>query len=349
MEPELKRISCLVIGDPHFKVDNIRQTDIMVTEIEKIVKERRPTFIVCLGDVLHQHKNIHVTPLENATKFLHMLSEHSPTFLLIGNHDRPNNSNFLTTEHPFNSFKHWTTDMTVVDRVVVKEIQGFKFVFVPFVPPGMFSSALETVPNCLDKANAIFAHQEFSGVNMGRNKISEVGNSWPKGHPLVITGHIHEPSVLQDNVIYVGSPYQLNFGDGEDKYVNIFTFVSDNTWERESIDLGVPRKRDVLLGVEDVQSYIPPENVDLRIKIFGTGPQLRAIGKLDKILEWQNKGIKIVYSDTSNKKITPSPRDGARGFSCRLYKDLCSEGKEELRILFEELFDKPQLMESEGD
>ena len=41
----------LVIGDPHFKVDNIPESDEMTIKLVKLAKEIMPTFIVVEGDM----------------------------------------------------------------------------------------------------------------------------------------------------------------------------------------------------------------------------------------------------------------------------------------------------------
>ena len=73
-------ITCLVIGDPHFKINNVRETQLMHAKICEIARARKPTFIVCLGDVLDRHETIHVSPLERASAFLHELSTIAPLY-----------------------------------------------------------------------------------------------------------------------------------------------------------------------------------------------------------------------------------------------------------------------------
>ena len=144
----MDRLTCFIIGDPHFKVSNTKESTLFSERCINLAKEKQPDLIICLGDVLDRHETIHVNPLMQATKFLNELRLIAPTFTLIGNHDRCNNSNFLTDEHPFTALHCWE-NMTIVDKVLVKEIKGQKFVFVPYVPPGRFNEALATalLPN----------------------------------------------------------------------------------------------------------------------------------------------------------------------------------------------------------
>ena len=98
-------VKVLCIGDPHIKVNNMLESEQMLEKLIEITNEKKPDFIVCLGDVLDRHSNIHVSCLMMAEKMVDKLSSLCPFYLLVGNHDRPNNSNFLTNEHPFNAMK----------------------------------------------------------------------------------------------------------------------------------------------------------------------------------------------------------------------------------------------------
>ncbi len=211
MEP----IKVLTIGDPHFKVDNVPESDEMVSKLVKLAQTVSPKFIVVLGDILHRHEKIHVSPLMRAEKLIRLLSEIAPTFVLVGNHDRPNNSTYMTNEHPFNAMKLWNNTYIVDEKVLDANIGGFRFLFVPYVFPGRFEETLthseKGVPNPFESTRAIFCHQEFFGAKMGAIK-SQNGDKWPTTNPLVISGHIHDYDRLQPNLIYVGTPMQHAFG-----------------------------------------------------------------------------------------------------------------------------------------
>jgi len=67
MEKKKKDIvNVLCIGDPHFKVKNVKETMAMGKALVKLLEERTPDFIVVLGDVLDRHETIHESPLSRA-------------------------------------------------------------------------------------------------------------------------------------------------------------------------------------------------------------------------------------------------------------------------------------------
>ena len=109
------RILC--IGDPHFKVENLVEVDEFVSKLIPLIEERKPDFIVVLGDLLHTHERLHTTALNKAYEFIDKLRNLSKTFVIVGNHDYIQNQQFLTSNHWMNGMKEWE-NVTVVDTVI---------------------------------------------------------------------------------------------------------------------------------------------------------------------------------------------------------------------------------------
>ena len=256
----MESANVLIIGDPHFKVTNTKETDAMVTSILQIAIERQPDFIVVLGDILDRHESIHVSPLTRAISFFSKLIEIAPVYVLIGNHDLKNNRQFLSPEHPFTALKFWNDRIIIVDTVIKRVIKGHLFVFVPYTPPGRFHEALNYCSGW-EQAHCIFAHQEFKGAHMGA-VISVEGDEWSLKAPQVISGHIHDYHRLQENILYIGTPIQHAFGDRPDKTISYIVFTGDKYFE-ERINLGVPRKFIVRLSCDEVTKYIPEPNSEI--------------------------------------------------------------------------------------
>lgn len=268
----------LCIGDPHFKVSNRGEMRAFVTESIGAIKKHAPDFVVVMGDVLDRHENIHVHALMDACQFLIDLSRLVKTYVLIGNHDRPNNSNFLTDEHPFTALKEYP-NIVIVDTVVKEG----EWCFVPYVPPGRFHEALETggvTRDTITEYTCIFAHQEFKGSSY-KNIVSTIGDVWPEDFPLVISGHIHTYQWPQDNIVYVGAPMQHNFGDPDDCSISLFTF-SDESIDEERIYLNIPKKRVVRIQHDQVKEWLSKDdNFNGNTKLVITGPhdQLQLLSK----------------------------------------------------------------------
>lgn len=316
-------VTALVIGDPHFKVSNIRETDAMVEAVIRTATQRQPDIIIVLGDVLDRHETIHVSPLTRAIKFLARLMAIAPVYVLIGNHDLKNNRQFLSDEHPFTALKFWGNNMTVVDTTTIVNIKGHVFTFVPYVPPGRFQEALNYREGW-QTSTCIFAHQEFQGAQMGAI-VSVEGDPWPVTYPYVVTGHIHDFQELQGNILYTGTPIQHAFGDRHDKTISYFRFHTPSIRDHERIDLGVPRKHIVRITCAEVSTHVPQQNCELKIIIRGTSGEIRAIKTHPNIAAWKQAGHKVIYKDiplATSDDIVPVISRAPLRFSMVLYNTI---------------------------
>ena len=361
----------LCIGDPHFKTKNKKETDIMTKRTIEIARKLNPDFIVILGDVLDTHERIHVVPLTQAINWIEKISKIAHTYVLIGNHDRPNNSDFLSDYHPFNGLKT-NSNVTIVDNVVEEEINGRKFIFVPYVPPGRFIDALSTKID-IDKINeydVIFAHQEFYGAKMGAIT-SESGDKWPLIYPYVISGHIHDYNKPQENILYVGTPLQHAFGDSTSKTISLYTLCHKNNLTLDEaltntnnlildctvtkineltkdmteyrIDLDLPKKRIYRLNTTEILTWVPPNNSLVKVVIRGTSAEIKACSKLDLIKMHEKNGIKIDYKihkdeyEAVRQNITVNRnQDHTEKFKDLLYKKIYSD--DGLLMWYREMF-----------
>lgn len=316
----------LVIGDPHFKVSNVRETEEMSEKILSTAFSISPDLIVCLGDVLDRHDQISVFPFKRALEFLSKLTSIAEVVVLIGNHDRPNNSTYLTDEHPFLACKQWK-NLTIVDSVASKEYSGKKFLFVPYVPSGRFAEALE-IDSGWKESVCIFAHQEFTGAKMGP-VISSVEN-WRLDAPLVISGHIHDFQQVAPNLLYVGTPIQHGFTDSIDKTISLFTWdFSDPspTYSHERIDLGCKKKKVIHVSPDQIDTFLPTQNTLTKLVIEGTASELKALIKSSKIAKLREAGVEVRFK-TRNE--APSFRYSKRNYGETL-RTLIGEDSRQLK------------------
>jgi len=153
---------------------------------------------------------------------------------------------------------------------------------------------LNTLDQEWEDASCIFAHQEFYGCKMGAITSIE-GDRWPLTYPHVISGHIHSRQIIQDNIYYTGSAMQHAFGESEKNIIAYLTF-QDAEYEREEIDLRLPRKKIVYKDVEDMEEFSVPDSEDkIKITVSGVYDQFKAFKKTKKYKDIVNKGVKIVF------------------------------------------------------
>lgn len=206
----------LTIGDLHVKTKTLATSRKLFDAILDTIRQHGDAIriVVLLGDLLHDHERINTQCMNLVLEFVQRLQDQDlRVVILVGNHDMINPTEFLTDNHWLSVLKN-RPGVFVVDRprVFVNKAGDPLFVACPYVPPGRFIEALDTLKtfDWRAKAPVIFAHQEFRGWNNG---LTDVGDEWPATFPLVVSGHIHSKMWLGDNVYYCGTPAQTGFGE----------------------------------------------------------------------------------------------------------------------------------------
>lgn len=329
------KTTCLVIGDEHIQINNIVEVEVFIERIEKLALNKKPDFIVSLGDLLHTHERLNTTPMNKAQEFIDRLSKIAPVYSLVGNHDMCNNSQFLTENHWQNSMKKWY-NVVVVDKVVNIKINGLKFVFIPYVSPGRFIEALNTVGEDWKDADCIFAHQEFYGCKMGAI-VSEIGDKWSLDYPNIISGHIHSKQKIQSNIYYTGSAMQHAFGESTKNTVAFVSFDGTRDYLLEEIDLELPRKRILYKTLDQVEDIVIAKNGDkIKLSVECNYDEFKTFKKSSKYKSLVKQGVKIVFNHRKIENIVDSLKKNILSFNDVL-RNLV---KEEKNIYLDEICDK---------
>lgn len=284
------RILC--VGDVHFRHSSIVENDLLIEKLKEKVWESSPDIVVFMGDLLHNHGTTYVQPFNQVLKLLKEIGSICTVYVLVGNHDYINNSQFLSDNHFLKAFGGLDR-VKIVDRVV----SHYGLILMPYVPAGRFVEALDTCEGW-KSAKAIFCHQDFYGVELNGIKM-EHGDKWPEDFPLVISGHIHEHQWLEKNICYVGAPYMTTFAETDEKGLSLFEFGESVKHTR--IDLGMPKKLTVKLTLDQVKKFKVPENTHLRLMLEGEASALSAFKKTKGYSELAQKNVKIVLCPTENE------------------------------------------------
>ena len=311
----------LFIGDPHFQINNISEVELFIPAISKLAISRKPDIIIIAGDLLHTHERLHTTVLNKAYDFVHEMRKIAKTYILVGNHDYISNMQFLTTNHWMNSMKEWD-NVVIVDTVQNININTENFTLVPYVYPGRFNEALDTLgDDRWRKSQCIFAHQEFEGCKMGAI-ISVEGDKWGKSNPMVVSGHIHSRQKPHDNVYYPGTPMQIAFGESENNVVALMKFSKGSDLELDEIELDLPGKKIMYMDVTEITNFnIDPKSRDkVRVTLSGDYDQFKAIKKTAKYKQLVESGVKIVFK--INKDVRMADDEARKDISTTDFTDI---------------------------
>jgi len=319
-------VSFLLIGDLHFKSQNLHITTKMASQIITKIKILKIKRVVILGDVFDRFEHLQMRPFNIVTKWIKEITSiigASNLYILVGNHDRINNKIYLTDESPFISMKDWKEPPVIVDKPILEQIDGLKFIFCPYVAPGRFSEALCTIDFKWNEITAVFAHQEIKHCKLSQFAVSTHGDKWSIDKCPLFSGHIHDYARLKDNIWYVGTPIQHNFGDPEDKALMLLRIgkkemKSESTYEYKVKDinyhyhidryqLNIPLKVKMELTYKQAKKFVIPKNKELKLTIKSTKSEwirLKESGKLKKI---RDKGHQVSqYLIREGTKITVS-------------------------------------------
>ncbi len=332
-----EKITIIAIGDPHFKITNLKTIATYIIRVIESIHRENPAFVVILGDLLHEHEKIHTNVLNYAYDFIQQIRELVPVFVLVGNHDYINNQQFLTTNHWMNAMKEWR-DVTIVDQGKSYSVGGTKFIFCPYVFPSRFEEALHQIDSDWKSASMVFAHQEILGCKMGAI-VSTTGDKWELDYPFLVSGHIHDKQRIQGNVFYTGSSIQHAFGESHDKTIAVCT-VGD-TILVEKINLGLVSKKILYVSIDEMDTFdkLPTNGDQLRLTVAGSVDEFKTFRKTKKYKELTGSGVKIVYMA---KPITiiagnSSVEDQKKSFETILYEMIQISNSNSIRKIYEEL------------
>lgn len=367
----------LCIGDPHFKITNLPECDILISSILKLIEDTIPDLVVIMGDILDTHERLHTICLNKAVKFIRKISKHTKVYVLVGNHDMISHQEFLSENHWMYVLKGISENIVIVDKPYSTsfwyEYDNYviKTILCPYVAPGRFIEALKmgklkgtnheqdidniNIIQNIDDINIIFAHQEFFNCKFGAIN-STVGDKWNKDYCMVISGHIHNRDLLQENIYYTGSPMQHAFGESykksicllhinesrvhssyenliedldiilnrEDTYINSFYNnykgkLCDDRIDIIEIELKLPRKHILYREISDLN--------DMNDKLIKAKNDQ---GKIDKIWRGILKGKKDYAINIDEDKVRITITGNITEFKAfkktKLYKELIQKG-----------------------
>ena len=277
----------LLIGDPHFSEKNAPVIDKFIEETFKLNLKAYQKIII-LGDILDTHEKINLRSLCKAIDFIKKLSKYSKTYVLIGNHDRINNSVYLSEEHPFTGLIG-LENIYIINKPFLEE----NFLYVPYVETGRFYEAISDFD--LKKVKTIFAHQEFLG-----SIFDDKGDKIPDIK--TYSGHIHNYRKMA-NLTYVGTPFQHSYHDNPDKFL-----LEVDSGKESKIYLDIKKKRIENLKLSQLLDYKVDENYYTKL-IICEDKKLLNNKKILKILNSPQISYRLVKNYKAKEKLNSEHKE----------------------------------------
>lgn len=327
----------LFVGDLHIKSENRDEVELLLTQLLHILSEREYDAIILGGDVMHYHERLFTQPLNQALHFIQTLAAITKVYILVGNHDYINNSQFLTRNHWMNALKSWQ-NVVVVDQPLDEGL----VMFVPYTAPGRLIEAMDTVNKKWNYKEVIFCHQEFRGCKMGAI-VSTEGDEWDDEFPLVISGHIHDHQMVGKKIVYPGTPLQHAFGDSTVRRLCEVQVRADHT-TYSFLDLNVPRKHIMKCDMNELAAMaeLIEHKIDtqdkVRLKIEASAEEFALLKKSEHYKKLMNRGVRVQLKPRVTEAVIATEQVAVQGHHfLEVLQEMVQKDETVVRQLFEEL------------
>lgn len=209
-----------------------------------------------------------------------------------GNHDQFDRAGRI---HSLYNLQHI---INVIDEPLEKVVGGANVAFIPYLESVQDTLHCFSFAGCNDPVDLVIAHTGVEGAAIGATEyrikspitLADIGSSRFKW---VVLGHYHKPQKLSSNVLYVGSPAQINRAEMGDK--KRFLVYDTSTHKIHSCPTGAKEFR----TVTDVEFANLKDTDSAYFDVVLTGGA--DISKLTK-----GKSVKIVHAQkakVSDKRI----------------------------------------------
>ena len=205
-----------------------------IGNLKELAEQTEASCIFFLGDLFNSRTSISIDVYYLVFREIEKLAKDIDIYLLVGNHDQFLRKGDIYSTYPLSSI------CQVISEPTVLNLDDSKFVCLPFRED--HKELLRFIE--AHEGDYLFAHLGLSGAKVGPTeyKVKEALNPEdikPEKFKWVILGHYHKFQRLGDNIVYVGSMLQHNFGErDEDK----FALILDTKTERlQRVRLEGPR------------------------------------------------------------------------------------------------------------
>jgi DNA repair exonuclease SbcCD nuclease subunit len=267
------------------------------------------TEIAIPGDVFHNRSEISVKTLDVCKQFFDYFKDFE-LIISVGNHDvfKKNASDI----HSLKLLSEWK-NITIIDvKPEIYKTPSNKTV--SFIP---WATELENFP----KTDICFGHLDIQSFYMNGLKLCDHGfeskNLFEKSK-YIISGHFHKKDFREytdGNILYLGSPFQHNFGDvGDERGIYIFDFEKNdfefiqNTESPTHKKIKISDILDKKIKSEDLKRDVPNNLICLIIDKSIT-PDVHSV-LISKIQNLEPKILKIEHAEPQKELNT----DGSEEF-----------------------------------
>jgi len=250
--------------------------------------------IMITGDIFHNRSDISVKTLDIAKQFFDMFKEFQ-LIISTGNHDAWYRDS--SEIHSLSIFKEWQ-NITIIDS----EPKLFGTLVDKVVSIIPWGTKLEDFPT----SDICFSHLDIKSFYQNNYHVCEKGFESAdlfKKSKFIVSGHFHKKDYREyssGKIMYVGSPFQMNFGECGDER-GIYTFnLEDESFDFIENEVSSVHKKikvsDITkkkIGAEELKNSIPDNIIRLIVDQKIT-PDIHSI-LVSKIQKYEPKNLTIEF------------------------------------------------------
>lgn len=237
----------VLITDTHLSINTIDINKSIFSQVEKYCLANKIKTIYHLGDWLTDRTGTQPLSVLLALYDILEMFERSGINIIsiVGNHDKVQLNEDSSYLHLFRKFKNFS----LVENVGRCNLGNSHILLLSYFKeidkyPNEIEKIVNTIALETKKDNAkyfLFTHVTFDET---------IKNIIGKTFDFVAIGHYHDVEKLENNAHYIGSAYQSNFGENNDKG---FVVLSENgTFER--VKLSFPQYKTIEVDVENIEN-----------------------------------------------------------------------------------------------
>ena len=242
--------SFITITDLHLQQDNLDIMNDLIDQVIHICHDKGVDTVFIIGDIFQFRRSQSLPVLLGFVDIIGKFSEAGITVHAIaGNHDKLDQSSirsYLTLYQQRNNFI-LSEDYNTV------EVGDTMIHLIPFFPIDIYEKCLSEISNIISdygyKKNILMTHVDILNADMNNGKKSDTGIDMEllKVFDHVFVGHYHNRSRIGNNVHYIGSMKQSNYGEDDQKGC---MFYKDS--KIEYINLKFPKFRTIIVNADSL-------------------------------------------------------------------------------------------------
>lgn len=302
----------LFVGDLHVQINNLEDSKKLFKFIKETFIENGCQRLILLGDVFHTHavirQEVGYAVLNFLKEFYYevVMTNKTRIIIIAGNHDGISPKN--TEQNALSLIlQEYSTIVSGDEYLVMPD----GYVFMPFMADQ--EKFLINAKNAFNTASkftnipVLICHQTFDGAAYENGMLCPDGidsNLLP--YTVIISGHIHKKQIVNDKVIYLGTPRQITAGEAnEEKFIYIVTRKEDETISFNPISTNHIVKCYYVLDVDEFNldkiqlDQYDFEKDDIRLRITGSESFYESVKKRYSNYEGKVKFIPNITRDVT--------------------------------------------------